>query len=178
MAIRRKFITEIVEGILEENGVYRPPVPVEKIAKAHALKVQKSEVSSSDISGFLVRVKSKAVIGVNSSNALVRQRFTIAHELGHYLLHSQGAQDVHIDRHFEVRFRDEQSSRGTDADEQEANFFAAELLMPRQFIKDDIEKVKQIDLEDGTILTELSEKYEVSIQALSFRLSNLGYVRF
>ena len=112
-----------------------------------------------------------------SSNAPVRQRFTIAHELGHYLLHTQGAEEVHIDRLFEIKFRDEQSSRGTDLDEQEANFFAAELLMPRQFIKDDVEKVKQLDLEDGKVLAQLSNKYEVSTQALLFRLPNVGYVR-
>jgi Zn-dependent peptidase ImmA (M78 family) len=91
--------------------------------------------------------------------------------------HNEGADEVHIDRTFEIKFRNNLSSRGTDVDEQEANFFAAELLMPRQFIKADLEKVKQIDVEGGEILSNLSNKYEVSAQALLFRLAHLGYVK-
>lgn len=177
MAIRRKMIQKIVDGILEDAGVNQPPVPVEKIAKANSLKLQKTEVTGSDISGFIFRSGGRAVIGINSANADVRQRFTIAHELGHYFIHSQGTDEVHIDRGFGIRFRDERSSQGVDIEEQEANFFAAELLMPRQFIKHDLEKVKQIDLEQSEMLTRLSKTYEVSSQALLFRLANLGYIK-
>jgi len=172
MAVRRKLITKIVEALLDENEIYMPPVDVEKIAEKCGLSVIRREVES--ISGFIARGEGKAVIGVNSSNALVRQRFTIAHELGHYLLHPPGAEDVHVDSGFEVRFRDDLSSQGTDMGEQEANSFAAELLMPKKFLQAEFENVGRIDLEDGNFLENLTRKYTVSNQALVFRLVNLG----
>lgn len=177
MAIRRKMISQIAEELLNRNGIQAPPVPVQKIAEAIELQVQKQELKGSDISGFIFRQGEKATIGVNSANAPVRQRFTIAHELGHYLIHTRGAGEVHVDRLFEIKFRDDLSSQGTDADEREANFFAAELLMPQQFIKADLEKVTQMDLEGGEILANLASRYEVSTQALLFRLSYLGYIK-
>jgi Zn-dependent peptidase ImmA (M78 family) len=169
-------ISQIAEALLKENGIQSPPVPVQKIAEMAKLQIQKQEVDGSDISGFIFRQGEKAIIGVNSANAPVRQRFTIAHELGHYLIHTQGADKVHVDRLFDIKFRDDLSSQGTDSDEREANFFAAELLMPRKFIKADLEKINQVDLEDGQILVDLANRYEVSTQALLFRLAYLGYV--
>lgn len=175
MAVRRKLIRKIVETLLDENEIYEPPVDAEKIAEKCGLSVVRRDVES--ISGFIIRGEGKAVIGVNSSNAQVRQRFTIAHELGHYLLHPPGAEDVHVDSGFEVRFRDDLSSQGTDAGEQEANSFAAELLMPQKFLQTDFENVGGIDLEDGKFLEfleNIARKYKVSNQALVFRLANLG----
>ncbi len=172
MAVRRKFIRRIVEELLEKNGITEPPIPVEKISEECGLSVIRRNVES--ISGFIIRGEGKAVIGVNSSNPIVRQRFTIAHELGHYLIHPPGTNDVHIDSGFEIRFRDDLSSQGTDTSEQEANFFAAELLMPQQFIQSDLENAGKIDLENGEFLEGLAQRYEVSNQALLIRLANLG----
>ena len=49
------------------------------------------------------------MIGVNKDQAQVRQRFTIAHELGHLKLHEH--KQVHVDREFRVRFRSGATSR-------------------------------------------------------------------
>lgn len=176
MAARRKMIRRIVEELLDKHQIKEPPVDVEKICESHGLSVVRKDVES--ISGFIIRNDGKAVIGVNSSNALVRQRFTIAHELAHYLIHPPGTDDVHVDSGFDVRFRDELSSQGTDKSEQEANFFAAELLMPQKFLEVDLKNVGKIDLVDGgeflQIVENLAHKYEVSSQSLLFRLTNLG----
>ena len=175
MNTRRKFILKTVESILEENNVFEPPVDVEKIAASRGLLVERKDVES--ISGFLVKSYGNAIIGVNSSNAPVRQRFTIAHELGHYLLHPSSAEDLHIDSNFEIKFRDDLSSQGTDAEEQEANFFAAELLMPRKFLYSDIANWEKFELEDHKFqesVDVLARKYGVSSQAMVFRLANLG----
>lgn len=175
MAVRRKMIRRIVEELLDRYQIKEPPVDVEKICEKHGLSVLRKDVES--ISGFIVRNDGKTVIGVNSSNVQVRQRFTIAHELGHYLLHSPNTDDVHIDSGFEVRFRDELSSQGTDRSEQEANFFAAELLMPQKFLESDLKNIGNLDLVDGEFLESLenlAQKYTVSRQSLLFRLTNLG----
>ena len=112
------------------------------------------------------------VIGVNRDQATVRQRFTIAHELGHLLLHEYSR--VHVDRGFRVRLRSGLSSEGTDRDEMEANRFAAELLMPIEFLQADLEK-REFDLADDSEFQTLAKRYGVSTQALAIRLNGLGY---
>jgi len=72
------------------------------------------------LSGMIHRQPNgRVVIGVNSSHAPTRQRFTIAHELGHLLLHKEEL--LHVDESASIRFRDEESSLATKADEIEAN---------------------------------------------------------
>ena len=110
----------------------------------------------------------RAVIGVNSAHHFNRQRFTIAHECGHLILHK--GKDVHIDRSFRVNRRDERSAQAVDPIEIEANRFAAELLMPFSMIQNDI---VEFDIEDDEVLEDLANKYQVSLQALTFRINNL-----
>src|SRR6185437_5381714 len=91
-------------------------------------------VEAADISGLLYRVAGTVpVIGVNSTNPKVRQRFTIGHELGHLTLH-QG-QHLILERLVRLNFRDATSSTASDQEEIEANQFAAELLMPRVLLQ-------------------------------------------
>jgi Zn-dependent peptidase ImmA (M78 family) len=127
-----------------------------------------------NVSGFLYRDKTQAVIGVNTHHAHVRQNFTTAHELGHLLLHEQ--EQLHIDHEFRVRLRDDVSSQGTNDDEREANFFAASLLMPKQFLEEDLANEEYVDVLDDDLLSELARKYGVSSQALVNRLKNLNYI--
>ncbi len=176
MAIRRKRIRRLVEQLLDENEIDRPPVPVEHIAKSCGLLVRRRSNNASDISGFLFRQGPEVIIGVNSAHAGVRQRFTIAHELAHFLLHAAGSDDIHVDRRFGVKFRDDLSSRGIDTDEREANHFAAELLMPQRFIERDLGNAGEMDLVDDKFLRNLARCYDVSTQAMLFRLANLGFV--
>jgi IrrE N-terminal-like domain len=56
----------------------------------------------------------------------------------------------------------------------EANLFAAELLMPERILKADLAMIEQLDVEDEAFLGRLAGKYEVSVQALSFRVANLA----
>ena len=105
----------------------------------------------------------------------MRQNFTVAHELGHLLLHDQD--QLHVDRAFPtVRLRDDVSSQGIDDAEKEANLFAAEILMPERFLKGDLADRSAIDLYDEEFLPELARRYGVSVQALMFRLQYLGYI--
>jgi Zn-dependent peptidase ImmA (M78 family) len=180
MAVRRKQIREIVEHLLAEHHVTQGAVPVEKIVKSYGIEIKLDKVDD-ELSGFLVREKRgqrRSLIGANKSHHPHRQRFTIAHELGHYLLH-QG-EPVHLDDYrqaFTINLRDEQSAKGEDSDEREANLFAAELLMPAKFLMNDLSG-KNLDLlGDSDFLDRLAKKYKVSTQALTFRLANLGYIR-
>ncbi len=163
--------------MLKESGITRPPVPINRIAKLRGLDIRKDKIPDSDISGFLFRRGVETIIGVNTSHPSTRQRFTIAHELGHVLLHESRPDELHVDRRFEVKFRDSRSSLGTDIEEREANLFAAELLMPQRFIERDLRNASAVDLEDGAFVDKLAAQYGVSSQALIFRLSYLGFVR-
>ena len=108
MAIRRRKIESMIEALLAAYQVTEAPVPVERIAKAKGARIFYQSLED-DVSGFLYRDKSQAVIGVNTHHAPVRQNFTAAHELEHLLLHDR--EPLHIDRGFRVRLRDDVSSR-------------------------------------------------------------------
>jgi Zn-dependent peptidase ImmA (M78 family) len=98
----------------------------------------------------------------------------IGHELGHYLLHDHDG--IHVDRRFELTLRNARVIARTDDDEKEANLFAAELLMPQGLLKADLATMEQLDLEDEASMVRLAEQYAVSVQALNFRVANLGLV--
>jgi Zn-dependent peptidase ImmA (M78 family) len=155
-------------------------VGVERIVASYGIELTLDKVDD-DLSGFLVRDEQnlrKSVIGANKSHHRHRQRFTIAHELGHYLLHK--GETVHLDegrRAFAINLRDAESATGEDNEEKEANLFAAELLMPAKFLKKDLEGESLDILEGSVALDRLATKYRVSTQALTFRLANLGYIK-
>ena len=75
-------------------------------------------------------------------------------------------------RAFEVKLKDEDSSTGADSDEREANLFAAELLMPASFLKEDLANLDTLDLFRQDVLKPLARKCGVSTEAFTFRLLN------
>ncbi|MCP5348409.1 MAG: ImmA/IrrE family metallo-endopeptidase [Gammaproteobacteria bacterium] len=155
--------------LLDRCKVYEPPVPVDLIAKSLGAKIRLSPFEG-ELAGMLIRGQDEdTVIGVNSLHHINRQRFTIAHECGHLLLHKG---EVHIDQSFRVNRRDEVSAQAIDPEEIEANRFAAELLMPYEMIKKDLIDF-EIDMESEDELKELADRYEVSLQAMTHRVTNL-----
>ena len=174
MRLRLALIRRTVNRLLEELEIEEPPVQVKAVARhcgARIVRVPGEE--DDDLSGFLYRDGEKAaVIGVNKDQAAVRQRFTIAHEIGHLLLHEND--QVHVDREFKVQLRSGVSSQGTNLDEVEANRFAAELLMPSELLRSDVEG-RDFNLADDEELRFLARRYGVSTQALAIRLNSLGY---
>jgi Zn-dependent peptidase ImmA (M78 family) len=175
MNIRRKLIRNVVNRLLSEADCNRPPVDVEAIAKRNNTVIHRRGVDE-DFSGYLIRNadQSSGVIGVNSKHPLNRQRFTIAHELGHFLLH--GGNNVHIDKQFLVRRRDKDSSKGTSPEEMEANLFAAELLIPEAFLSRDMKEAGSFNFPEDDRVAELAKKYRVSQQAMTIRLTTLDYL--
>lgn len=167
MSVRK--VETIVRKLLYEMKIEKPPVPLETVAQSLGANIRYSPFEG-DISGMLFRDKDQTVIGVNSLHHPNRQRFTIAHEIGHLLLHK--GTEVHVDRTFRVNLRSDVSSQAVDSDEIEANRFAAHLLMPQDFLTKDL-KGQEIDMEKEDDLRRLATKYRVSLQALTFRLTNL-----
>ncbi len=160
-------ILEKIEKKAEETlvafGAKTIPVPVEEIASKLGIKISRGP--SKEFSGLLIRKDGAALIGVNNSEAPVRQRFTIAHELGHYYLHPN--KDTFVD------YRDNKKGEISTPREREADIFAAALLMPR----DQIEKDFRILAKSGFAekdLEQLAAHYQVSGKAMRLRLWNLN----
>jgi len=176
MAVRRKRIEALARDILRENNVIEPPVPIEKIANGKGVRVLFQPLES-DIAGCLYHNEQDqeyTVIGVNSFHDKVKQRFAIAHELGHLLLHQ--FDPLHVDRAVQAKYKKDLSTNGVNVDEIEANLFAAELLMPRDFIAHDLERVNATDILDESFTFQLVQRYDVNTLTLFLHLMNLGYI--
>lgn len=170
MKLNFSYIEENAANLLKKHNLFEPGFSVKKLAKALKIKIQE-EILGDDVAGFLVMTDSHAVITVNQSNYKTRKRFTVAHEIGHLILHSK-EQPVFIDKAPRVMFRNEASSTGEILKEREANAFAASLLMPKELLVNEIDNAPN-DINDA--IKFLANKFKVSENAMSFRLSNLGY---
>jgi len=174
MAPRKVLARRKAKELLAAAKVRLPPVPVEQLANFSGADIH-YEPFSGELSGMVHRQPhGRAVIGVNALHSSTRQRFTIAHELGHLLLHKD--EQFHIDENSPIGFRSSLSSQAVDSDEIEANQFAAELLMPVPLLNAVIEKIPANTATEDAI-THLSEVFGVSEQAMTFRLSGLGLLR-
>lgn len=141
-------------------------VPADKIARRLGVQVRYAPFDG-DISGMAHIKDGVNVIGINSLHHPNRQRFTLAHELGHIVLHpAELARQVHLDRG--SLYRDGSSSSGLDPFEVSANAFASELLMPECLLSP--LTGPDFDLEDEDAVAKLAKRFRVSIAAMYFRL--------
>lgn len=149
--------------IVEECWDGRLPVDPVRIAKTFGLKTFNDDLDD-EVSGMLVKRKgSDPEILLNREDSRNRRRFTVAHELGHYVRRSERPDEYEY-----VDFRDERSSTGTVEEERFANGFAANLLMPR-------EAVESLFAE-GTPDFLLAKQFGVSREAMQHRLANLDLI--
>jgi len=168
--------TTEAQKLLKSARIENPPVRVDKIAEKLKAKLSFEPFEGEDdISGILYRDEKQTVIGINSTHSKVRQRFTIAHEIGHLVLHDG---DLFVDQTMRVNFRDKRSSLAENQHEIEANKFAAELLMPQEMIRREVMKhiTKKKAATETQLIAELARVFDVSEQAMGYRLFNLGMI--
>jgi len=177
---QRQEIEQKAENVLRESGAYRIPVPVDVVANHLKLTLQES-IMREKISGLLVVENKRGAVSYNAAHAQVRQRFTIAHEIGHYILHvlpKPTLSRLFIDRYVAYRSHEETSNGDTNEREEiEANVFGAALLMPAELVREEIRR-KGFDLDDEEDIDALAKRFSVSPSAMSYRLVNLGLVRY
>lgn len=169
MSIEIKRAIEAAQSLLRKHQ-YSIPVDVHQIALDLGLTVIERDLED-QVSGMLVIKKGRGTIAINENQHLNRQRFSIAHEIGHYLLHRDDGQ-VFIDA-TPVFFRDTASAEGRSLQEIAANRFAAELLMPEQNMREILHN-QPIDVFDDTAIRRIANQFGVSSQALTIRLTRLG----
>jgi hypothetical protein len=137
------------------------PVRVEAIARDLGISVM-VDVLEPEIAGKIVYGGSPPAyfIFINARDPHRRQRFTLAHELGHYILHRDLIGDGLID---DAMYR----SKLGDFFEREANRWAADTLMPAALVR---------GLYRGGMkaLADLSNTLDVSEAAVRIRLNELG----
>ncbi len=140
------------------------PVPVESIAEdLLGLRIEEDDLG--ECSGMLI--PAERLILVNASEATSgdtptrRHRFTIAHELGHWICHAHGAESA------PTYCRSQDVSQDTDRTlEREANVFGAELLMPEAAVRE-----AGVSCADRA---EMAEHFGVSALAAQWRLYSFG----
>lgn len=151
------------KAILEQYWDRKIPVDPAQIARdAGAQVIADGTMSRSDLSGSFDVENGVPTIRYNPDDAAVRRRFTIAHELGHmFLNHGRSMRDNarNYDTHTQA------------LREQDANRFAAELLMPKEVIDWMIYKEGYNDVD------QMARDLNVSSTAMRFRLRNLGILR-
>ncbi len=161
--------------LLNRLNVQSVPIPIKKIVRDLGIKLQAYNLGD-EVSGALVIENGKARIGYNPSESQVRQRFTIAHELGHYLLHGMDKKDDLFVDNVKVMFRRQNATRAQIRQEREANVFAATVLMPGHLIQKELDLLykEKPFLTDDNVVKEMAATFDVSSIAMAIRLSNLN----
>lgn len=150
------------------------PVDLNKIAKKLGVEIIKHDLGD-NVSGVLYIDKGQGIIGYNPNESRVRQRFTIAHELGHYVLHRLNKELFVSHKSSKLFFRNDKSKTGEYKLEREANAFAAALLMPKEILIEEFNRVTyNLNIDEEDVINELAKKFKVSTLAMTYRIANLN----
>lgn len=152
--------SDILSDVNENVHSIAAPVEIEPILKKYGIKLKEGEFDNVDYLGAYDR-KAKTIY-ISKSDPVNRQAFTIAHELGHYFLHENKKNEIYY-RTQAINISDEELK-----EEQEANWFAASLLMPEFLIK------RYWGITKDT--SALGNVFGVSPSAVYFRLKNLSLI--
>lgn len=170
VAVRVKGPDEEASAIL--RGVWLPlsprliPVDPVRIANELGIDVFEAALDPNTSGAIIKRPGEDPQIVLNRNDHANRQRFTCAHEIGHFVQRSDEPDDYEF-----VDLRGPLASAGTDSVERYANAFAAALLMPAEEVKT---RAKRADS-----IVELAYEFRVSQDAMTNRLANLkvGFAR-
>lgn len=170
-------IKKKVDLVFEETELMSIPVEVVMMANYYGFEVYELDMDSNTSGMIIVDEKpiknfdTNKLIVVNSNHSNARKRFTIAHELGHFILNDKPSKC----------YAHRESADVYNQDERDANSFASALLMP----EDDIKKfIKSLGVDDSDDLPEfefllinkISKRYNVSESAAEVRLKKLNLI--
>lgn len=166
-------IEEIADDICTSFGVTEYPVKIVELCNKHRLDVYEEFLPES-VSGLIVvqdqnfhKFPSGRVIVTNLRDSAKRRRFTIAHELAHYILHRKEDEPLYAHR----------DAGQSDQQEHEANVFASCILMPKYLVKNAAERLHEISwgyASDAELIRYIADEFAVSVDAARIRLSKLG----
>ena len=167
-----------VEKLLSECHISNTPhpIPIVQIAEKLGFKVYNVTFRDENIAGIMCDTRipakpfdEKRVIALNRNDYATRKRFTIAHELGHFLLHCGDTND------FYERYKKGLDRGQRDIEENEANHFAAELLMPKSAVQQVVQENRCRDIDD--MVCAIEKTFIVSPKAARRRLEELEIIK-
>lgn len=163
------------EDLIRSLQIATAPVDPIRVAKSLGLSVVTDHLGD-DVAGLLIRKDNQALIAVQRSDPPTRRNFTVAHEIGHHVLghQFQPGEHVHVDRGHYISKRGPRSSAGVDPMEVEANQFAAALLMPTKLLNEAVGRLASPIMDSAVVA--LAKQFRVSEQAMTIRLSTLGFL--
>lgn len=168
--------------LLSTHSIQNAPIDVVGIASALGVTVHFEQLED-EVSGMLVVKNDERHIIVNKGHHPNRRRFTIAHELGHLMLHYKQGDEVYVDTKLVVYHRSGRNqdyshphATTTPQQEREANSFASALLMPKSIVEQFVDS-QGIDVFDEFDLARLAQAFDVSEQAMYIRLNTLKLVQ-
>lgn len=126
-------IDTMIENLRMKTGLSFPEGNLVELAKALGVEVFESKfIKHDNINGFLEYPKKSTEspkIFLNKERPAARKKFTLAHELGHYILHRDKKRKFRVDT-VDYSIDDEETREET-----EANYFAASLLVPEEKLR-------------------------------------------
>lgn len=139
------------------------PIALGRIAKQLGIVVKKATLPAG-ISGEIKEVDGVCTIRVNRHDVKARQRFTLAHEIAHFLLHRDKIGDGITD---DILYR----SSLSDAMEAQANRLAADIVMPWAQVKAKL--LTHSALKDEAKYEVIADELGVSVTAIKIRLGKI-----
>ena len=174
---------EIFNSDLNNLPEDKIPVNIEEKIRKNNIELNKYCFDLKDnILGEIIKENGKFLINIQARDHYYRKRFTMGHELAHFIKHKEligdGVDDGKVgNKLYRTIYR--KNDKITSKEEVEANHYSAELLIPNKlanfiyqnFFKD-IKKEDSLDI-DINFLEFLSKKFQVSTAVVSFRIKNL-----
>ncbi len=156
---------DLASQILSEAEIKSPPIAVLNLAILKGLKVDfmKMYKDVGQLMSGVFDAKNKTIY-VNSDDHPNRQAFTIAHELGHYVLDHKPSEYDFLPRQVTVV--------NSSPEEKEANCFAANLLIPKDMLDEAIKKYSLNITNDIDVLANL---FGVSKEFMKYRIDGLQW---
>lgn len=159
----------VANSILKKFGIDNPiDVPILDIVHALDIPIKFKPLSNCD--GRIIHSKEKSLIVINNKIEFeTRKNFTIAHELGHYLLHRE-SQILHLDNSSTLNWFDDKNKGKIFQQEYEANTLASEILLPTSIFQNEIDDYYF----SPSLIRHLSDKYNVSRSSIIYRFVEFG----
>ncbi len=164
-----KDVYKAADKLLRSTKYNTIPVDIVKLLQELDFTVG-TQILDDDFCGYIAidkstseRFNSKGIIAVNKNDNIGHKRFTIAHELAHYIFDYNPKNESYYNTYKTNDVQTEEEIR--------ANKFAANLLMPSNEFIDEYNSVRECDT---NIVASLAEKFKVSAKAITKRMEELN----
>lgn len=153
------------------------PVPIETLVERLGIRQGRKQQNSTTAVGFTIRNSlGDITLGVNTAHGRARQRFALAHALGHALMDERDLILCHAVR---AASGLPAGSTATMAQERAANRFAAELLMPENAVMREVDTWvgdKSAGTDRERLVNDLHKLFGVTVEAMAHRLVDLAVI--